>query len=146
MSSLTNNCSNRFLNLNVLIGRYALISDKFSYNYSKFLGLKWTNLLNGRAWRLCWSQMTIFEIMFSISSRHMNYIWSNGNLAWIKLWLYVENKFVLRLFLWVLRSWRQWGHRWATNNFWRASLQACQPRAMASSLKYMKISSRWFFS
>ena len=26
----------------------------------------------------------IFEITFSISSRHMNYIWSNGNLAWIK--------------------------------------------------------------
>ena len=38
----------------------------------------------------------------------MNYIWSNGNLAWIKLWLYVENKFELRSFLWVLRSWRQW--------------------------------------
>ena len=30
--------------------------------------------------------------------------------AWIKLWLYVEKKFELRLFLWVLRSWRQWSH------------------------------------
>ena len=38
------------------------------------------------------SQMIIFEITFSISSRHMNHIWSNGNLAWIKLWLYVEKK------------------------------------------------------
>ena len=34
----------------------------------------------------------IFEITFSISSRHMNHIWSNGNLAWMKLWLYVEKK------------------------------------------------------
>ena len=34
----------------------------------------------------------IFEITFSISSRHMNHIWSNGNLAWIKLWLYVEKE------------------------------------------------------
>ena len=34
----------------------------------------------------------IFEITFSISSRHMNHIWSNGNLAWIKIWLYVEKK------------------------------------------------------
>ena len=36
---ITNNCSNGFLNLKFLIGRYALISDKFSCNYSKFLGL-----------------------------------------------------------------------------------------------------------
>ena len=34
----------------------------------------------------------IFEITFSISSRHMNHIWSNGNLAWIKIWLYVEKE------------------------------------------------------
>ena len=34
----------------------------------------------------------IFEITFSISSRHMNHIWSNGNLAWMKLWLYVEKE------------------------------------------------------
>ena len=57
-----------------------------------------------------------------------------------------KKKFELPSFLRVLRSWRQWGDRWATNNFWRASLQACQPRAMASSLKYIKISSRWLFS
>ena len=34
----------------------------------------------------------IFEITFSFSSRHMNHIWSNRNLAWIKLWLYVEKE------------------------------------------------------
>ena len=34
----------------------------------------------------------IFEITFSFSSRHMNHIWSNGNLAWIKIWLYVEKE------------------------------------------------------
>ena len=33
----------------------------------------------------------VFEITFSISSRHMNYIWYNGKLVWIRMWLYVEN-------------------------------------------------------
>ena len=44
----------------------------------------------------------IFEIIFPVSSRHMNHIRSNGNLAWIMLWLYVGKCFELRLFMSIL--------------------------------------------
>ena len=50
--------------------------------------------------------MIIFKITFSISSRHMNYIRSNGNLAWITLWPNVQKNFELRSFMSISRSCR----------------------------------------